>query len=801
MTLSSIEFEKLLPHLGLTDAGKIYLAHLRASQPARRVQSSVVANCCHRYVSSRMGFALMAESHLEYQFLLRCEFGFGGLLEYWEQPPAVSIEGIDKRGRRYRAGYVGDVTTISHSGVCGYEVKPYEECIRLNAKRPTDWLRTPTGFEYRPAQEALRHFGIKHIVVTEQDLHPIESANYELLLHAREAATSVDQEALVKKAAQVLTEERALPTRALLQRLGLADITPVLKMVERGFLKVKLNLQPLSNIDDTWIALDGETLDAALDAMRLITPTIPYAEEVGRSRVPCVKESLEMVNRLRQLQGETPPLASKRTLRRWRARLGQSSNVSALLPQKFHRGNRLKRLSVSHEQLVASVIERFYNTPDNRKPYRCYGAYRLELAAQCTNNEADQGLKNAISFVSFLRRIKSLDPEKSASARGGKRAANAAAPPVDPHKRFQLAARPFQRVHIDHAIVDLHLKIVESGGRVFTMRPWLTVMADEYSGALLAMSLGFRAPSRRSCAMILRDCARRHRRLPETIVVDNGKEFESTYFEACLARLGIHKQSRPPGHPRYGSTVERVFGTLNDELVLTLPGNTSNIASDRGKSTSHKGMNRASLSLLTLYELLIHYFFDIYNEHVSGDNLHSPITLVRDGLRLFAASGRAAAVDRAFLIETAIELPHKLRLDPQRGIRHNGRFYSHVSLRTSNAQTKFETREEPWDANCIYVNLEDRWLACYHGPHPGDQEFTHATICTSTLWLDASTMKAAAKLGRLIATAEIEDARRKLEKSIEESTPTHKRSRGKSHDILPPVAHDILPLLQQDWEE
>jgi putative transposase len=749
MPLSQVEFEELLPQLGLTDAGKIYLDQLRSSQPARRVQSNVVANCCYRYVSRRMGFALMAESHLEYQFLLRCEFGFGDLVEYWEQPPSVGIEGTDSRGRRYRTGHVADVITISLSGVCVYEMKPYEECCRLNARRPTDWVRTHRGFDYRPAQEAFRQLGIKHAVITDQDLHPIESANYEVLLHARDVPTSINHEALIRKATLTLTEERALPMRALLRRLNLDDVTPVLKMIERGFLKTKLDLQPLTNIDDTWVALDGPTLDTALEAIQLVWPAMPCTEQILRSRVPCAKESLEMMSRLRQIQGQTPPLVSGRTLRRWQARLRQASDASALLPCKFHRGNRHKRLSASHEQLISSVIDRFYNTADNWKPYRCYGAYRRELARHWAQDKSDPGLKNPISLVSFLRRIKGLDPEKSALARGGKRAANAAAAPVEPHKRLLLAARAFQRAHIDHTELDVHLKVMESGGRVFTLRPWLTVMVDEYSGAILAMSLGFRAPSRRACALILRDCALRHRRLPETIVVDNGKEFESTYFEACLARLGIHKQSRPPGHPRYGSTVERVFGTLNNELLLTLPGNSSNIASDRSKSSSHKGMNRASLSLLELYELLIHYFFDVYNQHASGDRAQPPMTLVHESLQLFAASGRPIDVDHAFLIETAIECRGMLKVDPQRGIRHNGRFYSHGALRAANPRSKFEVREEPWDVNCIYAHVDQRWLACYHGPHPGDQKFTRAKICASTLWLDTSKVRAEAKQGRL----------------------------------------------------
>ena len=44
--------------------------------------------------------------------------------------------------------------------------------------------------------------------------------------------------------------------------------------------------------------------------------------------------------------------------------------------------------------------------------------------------------------------------------------------------------------------------------------------------------------------MILRDCVRRQGRLPQTIVVDGGREFESTYFETLLARYECTKKNR-----------------------------------------------------------------------------------------------------------------------------------------------------------------------------------------------------------------------------------------------------------------
>lgn len=42
---------------------------------------------------------------------------------------------------------------------------------------------------------------------------------------------------------------------------------------------------------------------------------------------------------------------------------------------------------------------------------------------------------------------------------------------------------------------------------------------------------------------VLRICVQRFSRLPETIVVDGGAEFGSTYFETLLAAEGMHKKA------------------------------------------------------------------------------------------------------------------------------------------------------------------------------------------------------------------------------------------------------------------
>jgi transposase InsO family protein len=67
-------------------------------------------------------------------------------------------------------------------------------------------------------------------------------------------------------------------------------------------------------------------------------------------------------------------------------------------------------------------------------------------------------------------------------------------------------------------------------------KPWLTMLIDAFSRRILSLFLTYDPPSYRSCMMVLRECVRRHERLPQILVVDGGAEFRSVYLDTLLAR-------------------------------------------------------------------------------------------------------------------------------------------------------------------------------------------------------------------------------------------------------------------------
>jgi len=768
MIMQAAKFQEYIRPFGLPEEGLRYVRTVREGPPARRVQSSTLANCCYHLVSQQMGCTVMAESHIEHRFALKCELYRDEILEYWDQPCKVPITGTDCRGRRYCHTYTADYLIFTPTKVVAIETKPYAKCLELHNKRPSDWRRTDTGFSYEPAVRAFAELGIAHQVLTERDISAIEAANYDLLLYARDNPPAVSSRwrPIVAKALQ---KHKALPLRELLIRTKCDDLTPILFLIHVGILHADLKNQHLAEVDDTLVASSVDSLDEALTAQRELTCAIDPSRRISTQDVPRTEDGIRFLHRLKQLRGELPPTVSKRSLRRWRRIVRMEGTEAALVPRCAARGNRHNRISDEHAAFISRVLETEYLTSDSIPPYRCYGRYRALFEERNQNPDTFKVGREPLTFKSFLRRLRKLDPVTTALARGGKRAANEAEPPVAAEQKEILACRPFQRAHIDHCRVKVHLRIGESGGRTIRSRAWLTAMVDEYSGAILAMSLSFRAPSRRSCALVLRDCAMRWRRLPETIVVDNGKEFDSVYFEACLARLGIHKQSRPPAHPRYGSSIERIFGILKDELLSTLPGNSANRKEGRGKSTSHKGWTRGKYTLLELHLLIEHYFFRLFNHHLHGSELDSPSVRIRDGLKRYPSSGRQIIFDQVFLVLTAIEQCRRHTWDPRRGIRFRGRYYSHPALAGLSSRRQFNVREEPWDEHCIYVHVNHEWLACYHGPRPNSKLVTPSRICASILWSDTNYPRQKAKIARLLAEQEAHRKAMEIALSMHES--------------------------------
>jgi putative transposase len=260
-------------------------------------------------------------------------------------------------------------------------------------------------------------------------------------------------------------------------------------------------------------------------------------------------------------EGETPTLQTPvacRTLRRWKAWYRQAqesygSGFLGLLPHTGQRGNATAKLPEATKALMQRFLTKDYEASKQKSKFASWISLRLAC-------ERD-GLA-APSYRTFRLAISHRPAHGRALKRQGRRAAYA-------HESFywylepttpRHGDRPFEIAHIDHTELDVELVCSETGRNLG--RPWMTLCTDAYSRRILAVYVTFDSPSYRSCMMVMRECVRRYARLPQIVVVDNGGEFKSTYFETLLARYECLKKTRPPATPRFGSVCERMFGVF-----------------------------------------------------------------------------------------------------------------------------------------------------------------------------------------------------------------------------------------------
>ena len=273
--------------------------------------------------------------------------------------------------------------------------------------------------------------------------------------------------------------------------------------------------------------------------------------------------------------------------------------------------------------------------------------------------------------------------------------------------------RPFHICHIDHTELDVEV-VCSSTGRNLG-RPWLTIFMDAFSRRVLALFLSFDPPSYRSCMMVLRECVRRHGRLPQILVVDGGKEFDSVYFETLLARYECTKKTRPPAKPRFGSVCERLFGT-STQLIYSLAGNTQITKNVRQVTTSVDPRNLAVWTLESLHTRLCEWAYEFYDTTMHPAIGQSPRDCFELGIE---HSGnrphRHIPYDEEFRMMT---LPTTARgvalVDAGKGVKINHlHYWSTVFRDPAIERTRVPVRYDPYDAGTAYAYVGNHWVSCY----------------------------------------------------------------------------------------
>ncbi|CAM3544445.1 transposase [Brevibacillus invocatus] len=366
-------------------------------------------------------------------------------------------------------------------------------------------------------------------------------------------------------------------------------------------------------------------------------------------------------------------------------------------------GNYKRRFTKEVIDLMEWYITEYLETSVNRKAYTVWKI----LIADCT----EKGYETP-SFQSFLNYIKKRSDYQHTLKREGKKAAYQKEPRyLELHLTTpRHGDYPFEICHLDHTQLDIEL--ICSKTRKNLGRPWVTFLVDAFTRRILAAYLSFDEPGYRSVMMVLRECVRRHSRLPKNIVVDGGKEFGSTYFETLLAFYKVGKLLRE-GKPKHGAVVERLFGTTNTMFVDNLIGNTQLMKNVRQVTAAVNPKKNAVWTFGKFLEKLKEWVYDVY------DNIEHPV-LGRSPKEEFligiANSGKRESTyityDETF---TMLTLPTTkkgtAKLDPGRGVKINHIYYWSESLLDPEFEGKqVPVRYDPFNMGVAYAYIRNTWV-------------------------------------------------------------------------------------------
>jgi transposase InsO family protein len=402
-----------------------------------------------------------------------------------------------------------------------------------------------------------------------------------------------------------------------------------------------------------------------------------------------------------------------RTLRRWRASYRDAETLHGnglvgLLPDWSECGDRTQRLSDEQEKLLETFIENHYETLKQQPMQEVY----LLLKREAENAEPPVPVP---SYSTFTRRIAKRPRAESTRKRKGKRAA---AQVESWYWELEQTTprhgdRPEEIVHIDHTQLDIELVSSRTGRPLG--RPWATFVVDAFSRRLLVVYLTFDPPSYRSGMMALREYVWRYGKLPQTVIVDGGPEFRSTYFEMLLAYYGCTKATRPWAKPHYGSVCERLFGTANTQFVHNLIGNTQIMKQVRLATKAFLPREQAVWTLGDLYAYLCLWAYEVYDNAIHPSLGQSPSEAFKAGQLISGKRDHLKILyyDDFRFLSLATTRKQVAKVEPGRGVKINYIYYWSDSLLSRIVEeTSVPIRYDPFDIGTAYAYAQGRWVKC-----------------------------------------------------------------------------------------
>jgi putative transposase len=709
---------------GSSERTQSVISHIRSSDPARRVGGGR-RNVTGRYPSRKMGVTIQFESHrVELAAIYELEHD-SDVLEYYDQPPSFKLDYQSANGRRLGVLHTADYFVVRKDGAGWEECKTQDELVLLSQRNENRYCSDDgTNWRCPPGESYSAPYNLYYRVRSSRDIDWVFQRNIQFLEDYFRGDGVVVPNVRDAVIAHVNASPGLFLDQLLLSTAHVASSDDVYSLIAAGRLYIDLRVASLTEAGKVPVFPDERAAipcvrPAAIESsVQAKAPKTEVEARIARAS----EGDLSVANaRLRHvsdfLNGQVPDndaVLPERTLRRWiasyrKAESALGSGYVGLLPEP-RRGNATAKLSEESRTLMDEFITTDYETLKQKTVYASW--FALKLACE----------KKDIVFPSYKTyrlAVRRRPGFEQTLKRQGPRAAYQQEATywqlefrTPPH-----GDRPFEIAHIDHTELDVESVCGRTGRGLG--RTWLTLLTDAFSRRILSLYLTFDPPSYRSCMMVLRECVRRHARLPQILVVDGGREFQSTYFETLLARYELIKKMRPPAKPRFGSVCERLFGTTNTQFLHNLRGNTQLAVKVRQLSQSVNPKGQAIWPFEELHRRLAEYGYEVYDTLSHPALGASPREVCEAGLlKTGNRAHRQILYDHEFLVLTLPTTPKgTAKVVPGKGVQINYLYYWSDLFRDPEIEKQnIPVRYDPFDAGAAHAFVKGQWTEC-HSEH------------------------------------------------------------------------------------
>lgn len=501
------------------------------------------------------------------------------------------------------------------------------------------------------------------------------------------------------------------------------------------------------------------------------------------------------------------------TLYAWRRDYLGSGLLSSLLPYRSEGGKGKSRIKDPVvDEAMRQTIDKFYLT--DAKP--SVAKAMEDLTLRC------QGLGvTPPSIHTLRRRIKWRVARDVVAAREGEYAARMM---FDADEgRIQNAEWPLAMNQVDHTL--LPVIIVDEEFRRAIARPWVTLAIDIDSRVVPGYYLSLDPPSSMSAGLcIAHAILPKDRQLAElglsdvewpcwgvmgSLHMDNAKEFRGKMLQAACDEYTIDLHLRPVKKPNYGGHIERLMGTVSEELK-SIPGATFSGPGEKGK---YDAEGNAIMTLRELERWFI-LFLAEYHHRIHSSLGMSPLRKYQIGLLGTKGKPGRGLPDRR-LDEEKVRIdfmPYEERTVQSYGVMWDFCYFSDVLRPWVNAtdpehpsETRyFRFRRDPRDLSRIYFfdPLAKRYFAIPYRdltlPPVSEWEYRAAKKALKQEGIDdASERQVADYVLRKREVVEQSASRTKAARRTQQKQKEHAKARARTKKELPKTsaapAHDTPP--------